>query len=61
MKYLRTLEDWFDKLNDDGDFPKLLEVGSTVDVAVMPPLADNPSNLTLRPWFWLQAMNVSIA
>lgn len=26
MKYLRTLEDWFDKLNDDGDFPKLLEV-----------------------------------
>ncbi|CAB1116950.1 unnamed protein product [Ectocarpus sp. CCAP 1310/34] len=26
MKYLRTLEDWFDKLNDDGDFPKLLEL-----------------------------------
>lgn len=30
MKYLRTLEDWFDKLNDDGDFPKLLEVRLTV-------------------------------
>lgn len=29
MKYLRTLEDWFDKLNDDGDFPKLLEVSET--------------------------------
>eukprot|EP00903_Cladosiphon_okamuranus_P006208 g6103.t2 len=26
MKYLRTLEDWFDKLNDDSDFPKLLEL-----------------------------------
>lgn len=30
MKYLRTLEDWFDKLNDDGDFPKLLEVRGTL-------------------------------
>lgn len=30
MKYLRTLEDWFDKLNDDGDFPKLLEVRHTL-------------------------------
>lgn len=30
MKYLRTLEDWFDKLNDDGDFPKLLEVCDVV-------------------------------
>ena len=26
MKYLRTLEDWFDKLNNEGEFPKLVEV-----------------------------------
>jgi dynein heavy chain, axonemal len=26
IKYLRTLEDWFDKLNGDGDFPRLLEL-----------------------------------
>lgn len=32
MKYLRTLEDWFDKLNDDGDFPKLLEVNQNSHV-----------------------------
>ena len=26
MKYLRTLEDWFEKLNTEGDFPTLLEL-----------------------------------
>lgn len=40
MKYLRTLEDWFDKLNDDGDFPKLLEVRDvrySIDAPISPP------------------------
>ena len=26
MKYLRTLEEWFDKLNNEDNFPSLLEL-----------------------------------